>query len=76
MDRCRTDCKSARVRCEVERYDCYHDVIHKDILSKNSTKKRVIEYEYLDAKSGLNVAIKDFKENYEFYIWRFTNEKD
>jgi hypothetical protein len=61
---------------EVERYDCFHGVVHKDILNRKGAKKRVIRFEHLDVKSGLNVAIKDFKENYDFYIWRFTNEKE
>jgi hypothetical protein len=28
---------------EVERYDCYHGVIHKDILDKEGNKRRVIK---------------------------------
>jgi hypothetical protein len=59
---------------EVERYDCYHGVIHKDILNKYENKKRTIKYIFLDKKSGLNVAIRDFKDNHEFIIKRFINE--
>ncbi len=61
---------------EIERYDCYHNKVHKDILNRKGKKKRVVSFEYLDIKSGLNAAIKDFKENYENYIWRFVNEKE
>ena len=59
---------------EMERYDCYHDCIHKDILNKKGKKKRQIKYVLADLKSGLNFAIKEFKENYKFILWRFLNE--
>lgn len=61
---------------EIERYDCFHNVVHKDVLDRKGNKKRIIKFELLNAKSGLNVAINDFKENFEFYIWRYTNEKE
>ena len=60
---------------EVERYDCYHGYVHKDILNANGKKVRTIKFPLVDNKAGLNIAIKDFKENYNFIIWRFTNEK-
>ena len=61
---------------EVERFDCFHDCIHKDILGMNKIKKRTIWYKHLTSyKDGLNVAINDFRENYLFYIERFLNEK-
>ncbi len=60
---------------QVERYDCFHGSVHKDILNMNGSKKRVIKYPLVDRKSGLSIAIKDFKENYNFIIWRFLNEK-
>ncbi len=59
---------------EVERFDCHHSSIHKDILNKKGKKKRVVTYDLVDTKSGLNFAIKDFKENYIFFTWRFLNE--
>ncbi len=60
---------------EVERYDCFHGQVHKDILNFKKRKKRTIRYPLTDNKSGLNIAINDFKENYNFIVWRFLNEK-
>jgi len=59
---------------EVERYDTHHGYVHKDILDKNGNKKRTVQYKLLDNKSGSNVAIKDFRENYKIYIERFFND--
>jgi len=58
----------------VERYDTHHDCIHKDIMGKDGKKKRSIIYEHLNSESGVNVAIKDFRENYQIYIWRYLND--
>ncbi len=60
---------------EIERYDCYHNYIHKDILDRNGNKKRVIKYGMSDKKTALNFAIADFRENFNFYTWRFINDK-
>lgn len=60
---------------EIERYDCYHSVVHKDILNKKGEKIRTVSYPLVDQKSGVNFAINDFRENHEIYIWRFLNEK-
>jgi hypothetical protein len=59
---------------EIERYDTHHGSVHKDIIDKSGNKKRSIYYELVDIDSGLNMAIKDFKENYQIYIWRFLND--
>lgn len=59
---------------EIERYDMHHKCVHKDILDKMGNKKRTISYEFLDNKSGPNVAIKDFRQNYSIYIWRYLND--
>jgi hypothetical protein len=59
---------------KVARYDCYHDVIHKDIFDRQGKKRRVIAYPYLDEKAGLTVAILDFKENCDSIIQRFLNK--
>lgn len=58
----------------IERYDTHHSHIHKDILNKKGKKKRSINYEFLDNKSGVDVAIKDFRENYQVYVWRYLND--
>lgn len=60
---------------EVERYDCHHDIVHKDIFDKHGKKRRVILFPHLDEKAGLTVAILDFKENCNFIIERFLNER-
>lgn len=59
---------------EIERFDCYHNSVHRDILNKKGKKKRVVKYPLVNNKSGLNFAIEEFKANYEFLIWRFLNE--
>jgi hypothetical protein len=60
---------------EAERYDCYHGYIHKDILDRSGKKKRTVKIGIADKKTALNFAIADYEENYNFYIWRFTNDK-
>ena len=60
---------------EVERYDTHHGYVHKDILGKNRKKKRCLKYYLIDNESGLNMAIKDFKENHQLYSWRYLNDK-
>ena len=59
---------------EVIRYDCSHNIVHKDILNINGDKIRIIKYPFVDEQSGLNFAINDLKENYKGYTWRFINE--
>lgn len=58
---------------EVERFDTHHGYVHKDILNREGKKLRFVKYELMNVESGLNMAIKDFKENFEIYIWRFFN---
>ena len=60
---------------EIERYDTHHGYVHKDVLNKMKEKIKVIIFELLDNKIGLNIALKDFKENYNLYLWRLENEK-
>lgn len=61
---------------EVERYDCAHGYVHKDMLDRRGRKKRVIAFNHLDLKSGLNYAISDFKKNHESIIRRYLHEKE
>jgi hypothetical protein len=56
---------------ELQRYDTYHGMVHKDIFNKSGEKIKVLKYPLADNEAGLNTAIKDFKENFEAYIWRF-----
>lgn len=55
---------------EVERYDCYHGSVHKDILDSSLEKVRVISFDFLDPAAGLNTAIRDFQENFPRYVGR------
>ena len=56
---------------EVIRFDSAHACPHKDILGTNGKVKRKVWYELLDNKQGLDLAIKDLKDNYELYIERY-----
>ncbi len=56
---------------EIERYDCYHDIVHKDILNKKGKKIKSIRFPLVDRKAGVNFAVNDFRENFELYVWRF-----
>lgn len=58
---------------EIERYDNYHGYVHKDIHGKDQKKKQIIKYELVNNESGLNMAIEDFRKNYQLYIWRYQN---
>lgn len=60
---------------EVERFDCFHGVIHKDILSRKGGKKRMVRFANVDRKTGLNFALADFRENHGIYVGRFINEE-
>lgn len=56
---------------EVIRFDSAHECPHKDILDIDGTVKRKVWYEFLDNKQGLDLAIKDLKDNFEIYIERY-----
>jgi hypothetical protein len=56
---------------EVIRFDSAHDCPHKDILGADGKVKRKVWFELLDNKQGLDLAIKDLKDNYELYIERY-----
>ena len=59
---------------EVQRYDCEHGSVHKDILNRGGKKIRTVFYRLIDKKGGLDMAVQDFRDNYEVYVWRFFNE--
>jgi hypothetical protein len=56
---------------EVVRFDSAHECPHKDILDITGTVKRKVWFEFLDNKQGLDLAIKDLKDNFELYIERY-----
>ena len=56
---------------EIIRFDTAHDCPHKDILGIDGKVKRKIWFEMLDNKQGLDVAVKDLKDNYLLYIERY-----
>lgn len=56
---------------EVIRYDSGHDCPHKDILNTDGEVIRKVWYDFLDNSQALTLAIKDIKENYEFYRERY-----
>ena len=63
--------KQGDIYHEVIRFDSAHDCPHKDIIGINGKVKRKVWFEMLDNKQGLDLAIKDLKDNYELYIERY-----
>ena len=63
--------KMDNVCYEIVRFDSGHGCPHKDILDVNGSVKRKIWFEMLDNKQGLDVGIRDLKDNHEIYIERF-----
>ena len=57
---------------EVIRFDNAHGCPHKDLLDKHGNIVRKTWYDFFDNQQGLDMAIKDIKDNYELYIERFT----
>jgi hypothetical protein len=59
---------------QVERFDCAHGYVHRDILTRSGDKGRVVKYlNMIDYGSAINFAIEDYKMNYGVYVWRFIN---
>ena len=58
---------------EIERYDTHHGFVHKDIIGKDKKKKSIVKYESINLQSGFNMAVEDFKKNYQLYIRRYNN---
>ncbi len=57
---------------EIIRYDNAHGCPHKDILDKCGKVIRKTWYDFFDNQQGLDMAIKDLKDNYALYIERFV----
>ncbi len=56
---------------EIIRYDNAHGCPHKDILDKNGKVLRKVWYDFFDNQQGLDMAVKDLKDNSELYIERY-----
>ena len=56
---------------EVIRYDSAHGCPHKDILDINGNSKKKVWFELLENTQGLDLAIRDLKDDHEMYIERF-----
>jgi hypothetical protein len=53
---------------EVIRFDSAHRCPHKDTINQNGDVIRKTWFEFLDNQQGLDMAIKDIKDNFELYI--------
>lgn len=56
---------------EIARYDSGSHEPHLDIFHPDGYKERVVDYGILENDQAMNVAIKDFKNNWKFYIERW-----
>jgi len=59
----------------IDRFDTSHGYVHRDVIGKDGMKKRTEKFSFLSFKSGLNIAIEFYKENYESCVRRFLDEK-
>jgi len=55
---------------EIIRFDSAHGCPHKDIID-DRTVIRKVWFEFIDNNDGLNLAVKDLKDNFEMYIERY-----
>ena len=44
---------------------------HKDIIDEDGKVIRKVWFEFIDNNDGLNLAVKDLKDNFEMYIERY-----
>jgi hypothetical protein len=56
---------------EVIRFDSAHGCPHKDTIDEKGEVIRKTWFEFLDNQQGLDMSIKDIKDNFELYIERF-----
>jgi len=56
---------------EIIRFDSAHGCPHKDTINEKGEVVRKTWFESLDNQQGLDMAVKDIKDNYELYIERF-----
>jgi hypothetical protein len=56
---------------EIIRFDSAHGCPHKDIIDEDGNVIRKVWFEFIDNNDGLNLAVKDVKDNCEMYIERY-----
>jgi hypothetical protein len=56
---------------EIIRFDSAHGCPHKDIIDEDGNVIRKVWFEFIDNNDGLNLAVKDLKDNCEMYIERY-----
>jgi len=61
---------------EVARYDSGLHQPHMDIMRPDAGKERTIDYSILENDQALNIAIQDFKNNWNFYIERWNRWRE
>ena len=57
---------------EVIRYNSAHGCPHRDILDWRGKVVRKTWFDFLDNKQGLDLALKDLKDNSDAYVERFV----
>ncbi len=61
---------------EVARYDSGLHQPHMDIIRPDGSKERTIDYSILENDQALNIAIQDFKNNWNIYIERWNKWRE
>ena len=56
---------------ELARYDGGFHAPHLDILKPDGSKYRTVDYDTLANAQAVNVAIEDFRNNWEYYLERW-----
>ncbi len=61
---------------EIARYDSGLHEPHLDILRPDGSKERTVDYGILENDQALNVAIQDFKSNWDAYVERWSKWRE
>ena len=61
---------------EIARYDSGLHQPHMDIIRPDGCKERTIDYGILENDQALNMAIQDFKNNWDVYIERWNKWRE
>ena len=57
---------------EIARYDSGLHEPHLDVIRPDGSKDRTIDYSILENDQALNIAIQDFKSNWDLYVERWN----